>query len=241
MDEDSQIKLTNDLKKISKKTVNFDRKNKSINSKVKNLVNKTISKFYSKNKNAIKDININDKQKSKKQRNPGIDLYRLIAMYGVVMNHLLYVHGADKKYSRYSRYLKIIHILTGWHNNGFALISGIVGYKSCGYANLIYLWLYVEFYTLGIPLYYKYIKKDQDITAFYIKDKFPIIFNKYWYFTAYFGISIFLPIINKGISIISRFQFTLVVIASIGLFVIWRDIQNPQVDVFKMNYGMSFS
>ena len=58
MDEDSQIKLSNDLKKISKKTVNFDRKNKSINSKVKNLVNKTISKFYSKNKNAIKDINI---------------------------------------------------------------------------------------------------------------------------------------------------------------------------------------
>ena len=241
MDENSQIKLTNDLKKISKKTVNFDRKNKSINSKVKNLVNKTVSGFCSKNENAIKHININDKQKSKKQRNPGIDLYRLIAMYGVVMNHLLYVHGADKKYPRYSRYLKIIHILTGWHNNGFALISGIVGYKSCGYANLIYLWLYVEFYTLGIPLYYKYIKKDQDITAFYIKDKFPIIFNKYWYFTAYFGISIFLPIVNKGISIISRFQFTLVVIGSIGLFVIWRDIQNPQVDVFKMNYGMSFS
>jgi 5'-AMP-activated protein kinase catalytic alpha subunit len=49
----------------------------------------------------------------------------------------------NSKYSKYSRYLKIIHILTGWHINGFALISGIVGYKSYGYANLFYCKCYI--------------------------------------------------------------------------------------------------
>lgn len=240
MDEDSKIKLNNNLRKISIKKANFEKKNKSISSKYKNLVNQIISNFSNKEENEINPINTNDKKKIKKKRNPGIDLFRLIAMYGVVMNHVLYVHGADKKYSKYSRYLKIIHILTGWHINGFALISGIVGYKSYGYANLFYLWLYVEFYSLGIPLYYKYIKKDKNIIAFHIKDKYPIIFRKYWYFTDYFAVCIFLPIINKGISLISRFQFTLMIIFSIGLFVIWRDVQNPDEDVYKMTYGMSF-
>ena len=172
MDENSQIKLTNDLKKISKKTVNFDRKNKSINSKVKNLVNKTVSGFCSKNEN--------EKQIVKKQRNPGIDLVRLIAMYGAVINHLLYVHGGDRKYSHYSKYLKILHILTGWHNNGFALISGIVGFKSFRYANLLYLWLYVVFYTLEIPYYFKNFKNIKHINTFYIKDYFPVIFKRYF-------------------------------------------------------------
>ena len=46
-------------------------------------------------------------------------------MYGIIINHLLYLYdkGAMVKYSKY---LKIIHIFTFWHNNGFILIAGIV-------------------------------------------------------------------------------------------------------------------
>ena len=32
------------------------------------------------------------------------------------------------------------------------------------------------------------------------KDYYPMIFNRYWYFTAYFGMYLILPVINKGIA-----------------------------------------
>ena len=188
----------------------------------------------------IKKIDINENKynitKTEKKRNPDIDLVRLIAMYGVVLDHLLYVHGGMVKYNRYFKYLKLLHILIGWHNDSFALISGIVGYKSYKYANLLYLWLHVFFYSVGINLYFKYFKKiNSDITIEY----YPIIFKRYWYFTAYFGMYLFLPIINKGISLLTKFEFTLVVITTLGILVIWRDIKNPSTDIFTLDHGMT--
>ena len=239
MDDDLKVKLNKNNKMVSKKKEYLKNKKKSIKNKLRNLINQTFLDKKNENAIAIKTINENEKQIVKKQRNPGIDLVRLIAMYGAVINHLLYVHGGDRKYSHYSKYLKILHILTGWHNNGFALISGIVGFKSFRYANLLYLWLYVVFYTLEIPYYFKNFKNIKHINTFYIKDYFPVIFQRYWYVTAYFGMSLFLPIVNKGISIITRFEFTLVVITTLGLFAVWHCTQNPDNDIYNMNYGMS--
>ena len=239
MEDELKAKLNKNYEKISIKKESFKKKDKNIQTKLRNFINQNIAKFNNKNEKAIKIINENEKQIIKKTRNPGVDLVRLIAMYGAIINHLLYVHGGVRKYPQYSKYLKILHILTGWHNDGFALISGIVGYKSFRYANLLYLWLYVVFYTLGIPYYFKHFKKIRNINTFYIKDYFPIIFKRYWYFTAYFGMSLYLPLVNKGISIITRYEFTLVVITTIWLFSIWRATQNPGEDVFSMSYGMT--
>ena len=33
---------------------------------------------------------------------------------------------------------------------------------------------------------------------------FPVIFYKYWYFSEYFGMYLFLPVINKGLSILNQ-------------------------------------
>ena len=32
----------------------------------------------------------------------------------------------------------------------------------------------------------------------------PVIFNRYWYFTTYFGMYLFLPVINKGIENLTK-------------------------------------
>ena len=132
-----------------------------------------------------------------------------------------------------------MHIFTDWHNNGFALISGIVGYKNNKYANLLYLWLTVFFYSVGIHLYIiifkkSWIKKDPISIEFY-----PIIFKRYWYFTIYFGMYLFLPVINRGISVLSKFEFNLVILSTLGIFVLWRDYKNPNKDVFGMNNSNS--
>ena len=183
----------------------------------------------------------NNKEKNKKLRNPGVDIIRVIGMYGIIINHLLYLgnKGGMVKYSKYSKYLKLVHIFIFWHNNGFILLSGIVGYKTQKYSNLFYLWLEVLFYSVGINLYFSIFGKSSSLKGDIAKDFFPIIFRKYWFFTAYFGMYLFLPIINKGISILSKSEFRLVVITTLGLFVFWRDLKNPNSDVFDMMSGFS--
>ena len=143
------------------------------------------------------------------------------------------------KYSKYSRYLKILHIFTFWHNNGFALISGIVGYKSFKYANLLYIYFEVLFYSVFINIFFKIFYKGSYITRNLSKEFFPIIFKAYWYFSAYFGMYLFLPVINLGISIMSKNDFRFMIITLLFIFVFWRDIKNPNEDVFDMKSGFS--
>ena len=106
------------------------------------------------------DKNDDDKQNIKKIRNPGVDLLRIISMYTIIFNHLLYSGiGGYKIFPKLKRPLFLWHSFTAWHNNAFMLISGIVGYKTNKYSNLLYLWLTVFFYTVGIDEYYLYFKK----------------------------------------------------------------------------------
>ena len=172
---------------------------------------------------------------NKKVRNHGIDFIRIIAMYGIVINHIIF---KSKKYKIFKE-LKILHILLFWHNNGFAFISGFVGYKRYKYSNLFYLWMCVFFYSVIIHfLYLKY--RPQFVT----NDKlyynlFPIIFRRYWFFTSYFGMYLFLPIINKGIAYLNKSELKICFQSIIIIFVFWHDIMNLKIDIFGTNRGYS--
>lgn len=155
--------------------------------------------------NKNKCDNQSNVQNKKKIRNPGIDLMRLIGMYIIVMNHMIFIGNAFKKFNKYYRQLNMLHILTDWHNNGFALLSGVVGYKSHKYSNLFYLWITVLFYSVGIHIFIKNFKKQFIIKADISREFCPIVYRIYWYFTSYFGMYLYLPIINKGISCLTIF------------------------------------
>ena len=66
-------------------------------------------------------------------------------MYNAVLHHILYFLDAFKHYPQYIRQLYILSSITSWHNNAFILISGVIGYKTNKYSNLLYLWLTVFF------------------------------------------------------------------------------------------------
>ena len=125
-------------------------------------------------------------------------------MYGTLINHIIYVYGVDGKYHQYTKSLRLFHILLCWHNNGLALLSGIVGYKTNKYSNLLYLWLFVSFYNVVIRLYFIKVRKEFVRNPDTPKYFYPIIYRRYWYFTAYFGMYLFLPAVNKGISILKK-------------------------------------
>ena len=82
------------------------------------------------------------------------------------------------------------------------------------------------------PIIYCFKKKK-------IIDYFPVLTMKYWYFTQYFGMYLFLPIINKGIENINQQQFKIMIITSLGVYIVLKDCIIPQKDIFKMSSGYS--
>ena len=153
-------------------------------------------------------------------------------MYGIVINHILSRKKTFSKYKQFKK-LKLLHILLFWHNNGFIFISGFIGYKSHKYSNLFYLWISVFFYSVIIHIIYlkykpKIVKDDKLYYSF-----FPIIFNRYWFFTAYFGMYLFLPIINKGIAYLNKSELKICFISLLTIFVLWHDIMNLKNDAQK--------
>ena len=169
----------------------------------------------------IKDINY--KKNIIKKRNAGIDLIRIVSMLGIVYTHVLFNGKAIYKYNKYKSKIFDFYTFIFWHNNSFSLISGIVSSKSTKYSNLLYLWLCVVFYSVGIRYYYLKYKKDSRVNGELYQDYYPVINGRYWYFTSYFGMFIFLPVVNKGIQYLNRPEFKLLVMSILGIFVFWNN------------------
>lgn len=68
---------------------------------------------------------------------------------------------------------------------------------------------------------------------------FPIIYERYWYFTIYFGMYLFLPVINKGISLLTKAEFKLLIASFIGIFSFWANYKGNGRDPFKISRGYS--
>ena len=233
MEKNSEINL-NKNKKKSNYLSNYKELKKR--GKRKDVFNKT---NIIKKKIINTEINNNDNKQIKKIRNPGIDIVRLLTMYCILITHSLRFGNAYKYFYKYERILRLIQSFLSWNNNAFILISGIVGYKTNKYSNLLYLWLIVVFYSVGIHKYIITYKREYHINRENNKIFYPMVFNLYWYFTTYFGMYLFLPVINKGISQLSKYEFRLVVISTLGILVFWKDYKNIKEDVFHINRGNS--
>ena len=171
-----------------------------------------------------------------KRRNPYIDLIRILGMYAIIVHHIL-IHGrAIRKYRQYYQ-LSLMNTFSFWHVSSFALVSGIVGYKTSKYSNLLFLWLCTIFYSVSIYYAYKkyrpYVARDSVFSFCY-----PVIFFKYWYFTEYFGMYFFLPLINNGIANISEGDLKIVILSLLGIFIFWKDYMTKG-DVFRTANGNS--
>ena len=245
MEDNSKIIFEGNLQ-TKEKLFDID-KDKSLkrNEKIKDKSN-----FFSKEKKVInknKNDTINNNKKLvinntiiKKIRNPGVDLLRIITMNIIIVHHIIFNGGAGQYFPQYRRQVDIWDIFANWHNGAFLIISGIVGYKTNKYSNLLYLYLTVSIYSIAIHKYIKYSKNNFNLTNDDINQAYyPMIFSKYWYFTSYFGMYLFLPVINNGIAHLTKGELILTIMSLIGILVIWHDYKNPNNDVFHLCNGDS--
>ena len=205
----------------------------------------SIKKILFKNKKSNK-LNIDNNKidlignniKTVKVRNAGIDMTRIASMYSIIVHHIL-IHGkVIGKYNK-NRELVLMNIISFWHVSTYALISGYIGYKSNKYSNLLYLLLWVILYSASLTYYLNRFRSEFKTGKVNYTNFFPVIFEHYWYFTKYFGMYLFLPVINKGIAYLTKSELRNVFMCLIFIYIIEKDIMNPRGDPFRMVKGYS--
>ena len=141
-------------------------------------------------------------------RNYGIDLLRMIAMYMVIILHLL---SAGKVIP--SMTVLSAKYVTAWSLemasfgavNLFAITSGYVHYgRKTNYASLIQLCLQVYFYTVLSTIAFYLLLPDRVNKRTILDALLPYRIESYWYFTSYICMFFFIPYINWMIDSLDR-------------------------------------
>lgn len=158
---------------------------------------------------------------TKKKRR--IELLRIVSMYLIVVLYILnkggvlYCFGGD---TPQYYVLQCINAATYCSVNCFALISGYVGWnKQFRYSKMLAFWLQVFFYAICITSITKIFAPDMITKGHWIYCFIPITSHQYWYATVYFGLMIFMPILNMGIAQLEKKQFAELVVL-FGLFIV---------------------
>ena len=174
------------------------------------------------------------------KRNYGIDLLRVVSMLMVAVLHILGHGGILKNTAVLSYRYEVawfLEIAAYCAVNCYALISGYVGVNSkFKYTNIFYIWLQVVFYNVLINFGGAILLPNMGVKEV-LKAFLPVSYRTYWYFTAYFCMFFFIPIINKGLNALNKKQLFALVGAVFGILCLIPLI--PEWDVFVSNNGYS--
>lgn len=135
------------------------------------------------------------------KRNYGIDLLRLVFMYMVCVLHILGQGGvlaATPAGSVSHGVFWFLEVCAYCAVDGFAIISGYTASnKPIQYHRIINMWFQVLFYSFFLTVILSlglHLPLTKDIL---LKGLTPVNSQAYWYFTAYFGLFFFVPILNS--------------------------------------------
>lgn len=155
-------------------------------------------------------------------RNYGIDALRMLAMFMVIILHLLGQGGVLTSADFMSGQYKAAWFLEAAAYcavNCYALISGYVGVNAdYKYHNIVMLWLRTVFYTICITLFFSVDMPHAVTLMDWIKAVLPVMGGYYWYFTAYFALFFFIPLLNMAICKMTKAQLQSLVIGLILVF-----------------------
>ncbi len=153
------------------------------------------------------------------QRNYGIDLLRMFAMFLIAILHVLGQGGilinTESSPLKYN-IAWFLEICAFCCVNCYAIISGYVGLNSkfkC--SSIIMLWFNVLFYTILITLFFgiffpnllipSITQNKQALILDYISCALlPVSRKQYWYFSSYVLCYLFTPILNKAVQTLDK-------------------------------------
>lgn len=176
-----------------------------------------------------------------RNRNHGIDLLRILTAVMVVILHLLIyggLLGSVVPFSRSYWALWLLGITVDCAVNCFALISGYVAYEaSFRYTNILRIHLTVLFHSLALTFLCAALLPGLLTPPDLLRAFFPMLSNTYWYFTAYFILFFFMPLLNRGMQYLSKKQADLLLFVMFLLFSVLPTA--AQIDLFSISSGFS--
>lgn len=135
-----------------------------------------------------------------KVRNYGVDALRMLSMFMIVALHIFNNGGVLNATGRFTSQYEVgwlFQIATFCAVDVYALISGYVWVSAkYKYRNIVELWLQVLFYTVLITALFSIFSPSSVSFLDWIKAIFPVMFNQFWYFSSYFALFLFIPLLN---------------------------------------------
>lgn len=179
------------------------------------------------------------------KREYGIDLFKIISTFMILMLHTLTQGGVIATVTDLtirSELLWLINIICYCGVNCFAIVSGYLGLNAKHkYSSIIMLWLQVFSIGLTINLinsaYLIYMGQSPNWMLL-IKSFFPILSGQNWYFSAYFCLFFFMPLLNKIINTITKKEAQVIIIISTVLFLFIETIAHDST--FAINSGYTW-
>lgn len=159
-----------------------------------------------------------------KERNYGIDCLRFVLMFMICILHVLGQGGilssTIKGTTQYNAFW-FVEVFCYCAVDSFSFITGYVAINNKGNnSKLIVMWFQVLFYSLLLSLFIKLLGFG-DFGGGYkqiIKLLLPITSNSYWYFTAFFMLTIVKPFLNTVLFSLDRAQLK---VGFVTLFVLF--------------------
>lgn len=175
------------------------------------------------------------------KRQYGIDALKMLAMFLVVVNHILFWggFGLDSPELGYKALgLKIIDAIALCAVNVFVMASGwIMSDREPKFRRIIELWLTVVCYSLIIAIIAKWLIRYPVGLRIWLHSVMPVGCNQYWFFTMYVGLFLAMPFLNRFISVSSERECAL--FSSVGFVSLSLYPWLQRHDLFVVNEGYS--
>ena len=153
----------------------------------------------------------------KSERNMGVELFRIVSMMLVILLHLM-GHGGVLGYSEHlsANYevARFFETLGYCAVNCYAIISGFANVKTkFKFRRFIFLWLETVVLIATITaLVHFFVPSVEVQKEWWISGLLPLSHRELWYLCAYFFMYPLIPLINKGLLSISRWQHIAIII-----------------------------
>ena len=166
-------------------------------------------------------------------------------MFMIVLTHILgkgsLRDAVDGRGDAYFFIVWFMQIFAYVAVNCYGLISGYIGLGSeSKLSKIALLWLQVLFYTLVITACFALFGYQLDgndwLGAF-----FPVVTSQYWYVTAYFGLLVFKPLLDKGLRFISDKQLGQLVVGIFLVFSLVPALFNNKVLEYSLSKGFGMT
>lgn len=156
-------------------------------------------------------------------RNYGLDILKFLSMVYVIIIHTYGSGGILSASQGFNNRIVIaVMCFATVSVDAFALVTGYASYtdtpKPFNYKKVFDIWAQVVFYCLILTLICYLTLPGKVDSSMFLRACLPVFFNEYWYFTAYFLVTLISPLIHTAVRQLSDTTLKKLIVVTFIIF-----------------------